>query len=260
MNLYLYFSGTGNTKYVVKKFSEKLEEDKSYKMLSIEDSSRDYDKLIKEAEIITIAYPIYASILPYIMADFLKDHLSSFEGKKIITITTQLLFSGDGGALPYRLLKKCNVDHLHSIHVNMPSNLVDMAIFPAKPIYKTKKKVLKADAKINKVVSRIKSGKTIKDGRKWYSRTIGYLFQRGFGKGAMDKLRTKVRIDNDICIKCNQCVSTCPTGNLSNEDGMIKFENQCTLCYRCVNQCPTQAISIFSKKKPKVQYIREDYN
>lgn len=260
MNLYLYFSGTGNTKYVVKKFCELYEEKNEHKIISIEDETRDFDKLIKKANIIAIAYPIYGSILPYILTDFLKTHMDSFKDKRIMTIATQALFSGDGGALPYRELKQSNVKHLHSIHVNMPSNLVDVGIFPSKPIFKTKKKVLKADAKIKKVVARIQSGKTVKDGRRWYSRTIGYLFQRGLAKGMMERLRTKVKIDNDICIKCNQCVSTCPTGNLYNEDGMIQFKNQCTLCYRCVNQCPTKAISIFSKKKPKIQYTREDYN
>lgn len=260
MNLYLYFSGTGNTKYVITKLSELLDKDNAYKIISIEHSQVDYSKLIESAETITIAYPIYDSMLPFIISEFLVEYKESFRNKNIITLATQLLFSGDGGALPYYILKDVNVNHLHSIHINMPSNLVDINLFPNKPIEKTDKKVIKADAKIKKVAENILSKKTIKDGRRWYSWGLGYFVQRAHGKRLLKKLRSRVKIDQEKCINCNKCVDACPMDNLYNMDGIIEVRDKCTLCYRCVNLCPTKSISIFMKKKPKVQYIREDYN
>lgn len=103
-NLYLYFSGTGNTRYVIEKFSELLETTNKYQMMSIEHKDIDYAKTIENSDMITIGYPIYGSDLPYIVSDFLKKYKASFHGKNIITIVTQYKFSGDGAALALSLI------------------------------------------------------------------------------------------------------------------------------------------------------------
>lgn len=260
MNLYLYFSGTGNTKYVVTKFSKGFEDAEAYKIASIEQKNVLFSNLIETANIITIAFPIYGSMMPYILSDFLTKYKESFRDKKIITIVTQLYFSGDGGALPYHILKDVNVNHLHSIHINMPSNITDIKLFPLVTLEESAKYTAIADIKINKVIALIKAGKTIKHGRKWYSWALGFFTQRAYAKWELKRMRSRVKIDHNLCVNCNLCVKNCPTENLVIEEGIVKAKSECTLCYRCVNLCPTKAISIFSKKKPKKQYIREEFN
>lgn len=259
-NLYLYFSGTGNTKYVVQKIIDKYEDGDDYLLQSIEYKNINYDELIIKADTIIIAYPIYDSMLPFIVSEFLEEHLQSFRNKKVIALCTQLLFSGDGGGLPYYILKKVKVNLLHSIHINMPSNLVDVRIFPNKPLSETEKKYDKAHIKIEKVVHKIKSGQSVKDGRRWYSRALGFFIQRAYGKAFLKKLRKSVKINHELCINCDKCVEICPMDNLFDENNTISQNGKCTLCYRCVNECPAKAISIFTKKPPKVQYTRHDYN
>ena len=259
-NLYLYFSGTGNTKYVVKKFATLYEDNNQYTVQSIEHTDFNYEDSIKKADIVVIAYPIHDSMIPFIMKEFIEEYMESFRNKKIITIATQLLFSGDGGALVYRKLKKVNVELLHSIHVNMPSNLTDVSIFKNLPLSQTGPKVKKADEKIEKVIKMIKSRKKIKDGRRFYSWFSGFFTQRLWGKLFLQSLRSKIKIDHDACINCNKCVEVCPVTNLRSENGKIEQNGICTWCYRCINTCPKQAITLFTKKAPKVQYIRKDYN
>lgn len=259
-HLYLYFSGTGNTRHAVYEFSSKFENDNDYHIQSIEYDDFEYDKAIKEAEIIIIAYPIHDSMLPYIMKDFLYKYMSSFKNKKIMTIATQLAFSGDGGALPYYILKKVNVKHLHSIHINMPNNLSDVPFFKMKTLDESKAFINKSNYKINEIVTRIQSGKTIRMGRKWYSWFLGFFTQRLWGILFIKSFRSKVKIDFDKCIHCNKCVKHCPTKNLTLVEGTIKIDKICTLCYRCINLCPTQAISLLLKSKPKKQYIQKDFN
>lgn len=259
-NLYIYFSGTGNTRYVVKKFSELLETSNDYTMKSIEHKDFDYAKAIENSDTIVIGYPIYGSDLPYIVRDFLKKYKASFHCKKIITIATQYKFSGDGAALAYYMLKKEKVKILHSIHIIMPSNISDVAFFKTKPINETINIIAKADKKITKIVQKIKAGKTIKMGRRFYSRPLGYFCQRMLGKPLMKVYPNKLKIDEDKCILCKKCIDVCPVENLSIVDHKIVNKNLCTLCYRCVNACPEKAISLMSKQKPKKQYIRERYN
>jgi ferredoxin/flavodoxin len=259
-NLYLYFSGTGNTKYVIEKFSSLYENSDDFTIQSIEHKNIDYEKKIRQAELIIIAYPIYDSMIPFIMKEFLEKYIEAFRNKNIITLATQLLFSGDGGALASRLLKKVNTNLLHSIHVNMPSNLVDVKFFKNIPLSEADAKVKKADQKIERTVLKIKSGKTIRDGRKFYSWFLGFFTQRVWGILFLKPLRGKIKINHAKCIQCGICVNICPMDNLRLENGKIEQNKICTWCYRCINSCPEKAITLFTKQTPKVQYIRKDYN
>ena len=258
-NLYLYFSGTGNTRYVLEKFAS-IYEDVDYNFISIEDKFVDFKTLIKNADTIIIGHPIHESIMPFIMQDFLKEHSAEFSNKKIITIVTQMYFSGDGGALAYRILRKSNTKLLHSIHINMPNNITDVKLLRPKKTVDTVHIIEKADKKITDIVSKIKSGVKIKMGMRFYSRTLGFFTQRSYGYYFYNRLRKKLIIHHDKCIKCNKCIEVCPVNNLEMVDNKVLTSKICTVCYRCVNICPTQAISLFSKKIPKVQYIREKYN
>lgn len=258
-NLYLYFSGTGNTAYVLRKFAS-LYEKESYDFISIEDQSKDFGQLIQQANTIIIGYPIHDSIMPFIMQDFLNEYKNFFKEKSIIVVVTQMLFSGDGGALAYRLLKKVNVNLLHSIHINMPNNISDLKFLKPKNINDTEHITKKADQKIKIIVDKINQGKQMKMGLRFYSRFLGLFLQRLFGYYFYKKMRRMVKIHHDSCVLCNKCVTECPTNSLIIENNKVIPYETCTVCYRCVNICPTQSISILSKNKPNVQYIRDQYN
>ncbi len=257
-NLYLYFSGTGNTKYVIDKFSFLYDDE--YIKQSIEYQSFNYHKAILEASTVIIAYPIHASMMPFIMDKFLDTYKEDFRNKEIITIVTQMSYSGDGGALAYYKLKSVKVKILHSIHIRMPVNISDFFLFKIQSIEEINKIILKADNSIKDIVNKIKSGKTIKMGRRFYSRILGFTIQRGISKPFLKKLRKRLYINHDKCITCNKCIDVCPMKNLYLEDNLIKTKNICTLCYRCINICPSQAISLFTKKAPNTQYIRDKFN
>jgi ferredoxin len=259
-NLYLYFSGTGNTKYVLKKFIESHEEESNYTLKSIEEKGVNFSKLIEESKLVIIAYPIHEGLLPHIMNEFLIRHKESFRNKNIITICSQMIFSGDGSALPVHILKDVNVKLLHGIHVNMPNNLTDFWFLPVKTSESSSRRYNKADIKIAKVVEKIKKGKKIKNGIRFYSWFIGYFIQRAYTKHHYNKVRSDVKIEHSTCINCDKCVSVCPVDNLYSENNKILVKDVCTLCYRCVNVCPTQTISILTKHKPTKQYILKDFN
>jgi ferredoxin len=260
-NLYLYFSGTGNTKFVVEKFCELYEEsNEDYQIHSIEEKNINFYQLIEKSNTIILAYPIHDSMIPFIMNDFLIENKQAFQDKKLMVIITQLLFSGDGGALPKYLLRKQNIKIIQSIHFKMPNNLTDVPIFPVKTYEESKLDVLKTEKKIEEVVKRIKLGKTYKMGRRIYSWPLGFFTQRGLGKLFVKKFKNSLKIDNNLCSKCQKCIKLCPTDNLYLEDNIVKHKGNCTICYRCVNSCPEKAISIIFKHKPKKQYIRKNFN
>ena len=206
-----------------------------------------------------IAYPIHEGLLPHIMKEFLDKYKQHFRNKKIISICSQLIFSGDGGALPIHILKDVGVNHLHSIHINMPSNLTDFWFLPAKTANESFSAYRRANKKINKVVLKINKGKKIRNGIRFHSWFLGFFIQRAFTKHHYSRIRSDVKIGHDLCISCNKCVTVCPVDNLYMESNKILVKDKCTICYRCVNECPAKTISIITKHKPTKQYILKDY-
>jgi len=244
---------------VCKKFIEEFNQ-KDAILQSIEHKDFDYTKAIIEADEITIAYPIYGSLMPTNMLEFLQEHKSLFFEKRVHIIITQMSFSGDGAALAYRVLKPAKIKLLQSIHINMPSNITDLKIFKTASIKDSVDIFEKADQNIKEIVENIKKGKTYTMGHKWYSRFIGYFAQRLYFKIIHKWLEKRVNIDGESCILCNKCVIICPVDNLKFNNDRIDTLNHCNLCYRCVNSCPTKAITIITKKQPTVQFIHDDYN
>ncbi len=249
MKLFLYFSGTGNTKYVVNKVSDMI---KNSKVISIEENV-DFKQLIEESEEITICYPIYTSMMPKLISDFLLKHKKSFKNKIVNTIVTQMMFSGDGAAMALRELKEENIITKYSIHFSMPNNISDVKMLRFSKVDKIQRLLQKKDEKITKYISKINKEIRISHGRRFYSRILAYTLQRSFGPWFHRKYEKKWQVE-DSCILCNLCVTNCPVDNLFLKDNKINSNDNCILCYRCVNICPTKSIHIIGKATPKDQY------
>ena len=54
-------------------------------------------------------------------------------------------------------------------------------------------------------------------------------------------------INPQLCIRCGACGEVCPTGAVSNRDGIpviLNEERACDLCGACEDICPTGAINV----------------
>lgn len=85
----LYFSGTGNSKYIAELFCRYMDAE----CHSIEEDI-DFGRLISSHEIIAFCYPVYFSRVPRIMRDFVAKHNELLKNKKVIIFCTQMLFFG----------------------------------------------------------------------------------------------------------------------------------------------------------------------
>jgi len=251
--LALYFSGTGNTEYAVSRFCSHFKE---VAVFSIEDEDAG-SQYPKDFDAVLIAYPIYGSDMPRLIKEFLKAHKTFFESKNIITLVTQLAFSGDGGALAVRYLKRQKVKsrHLASIHLNMPNNVSDMFFLKVKNGDENKSRITKANKKIDKCTASIIAGKKVRNGRLFFfSRFAGLFGQRMIFRFVEGRMAKRLKIDLQKCNLCGLCVKICPADNITYDAAVPKAHKKCALCYRCINQCAQKAISLFSKRKPKKQF------
>lgn len=251
--LALYFSGTGNTRYAVSRlcgeFSKNGIECRTESIENFAGGATDADTII-------VAYPIYGSCIPRPMKEFLFKSSDLFRGKNLITLATQYLASGDGGALAARLLKRVKIEfkHLGSLHINLPNNICDMALLKVKNGAELSKKVNKADKKIAACAGKILRGKAVRNGRGIFSQAIGLFTQRIYYSKIEKKFMRSYKIDESLCVVCGKCEDCCPVKNLILKDGKIEQQGKCAVCYRCVNLCPKKAISIIGKRPPKSQY------
>lgn len=133
----IYFSGTGNTKFLVKNFG-KMMNCQSY---SIEEHV-DFKKLISQNKTICLCYPIHCSLAPIIFRKFIKNLSEEFKGKKLIIFCSQQFFSGDGARSITDLLE--DIDVIYAQHFNMPNNITSLPLFynltkmdKKKSLYKT---------------------------------------------------------------------------------------------------------------------------
>lgn len=242
----VYFSGTGNSKYVAEQFAERMH----IKAYSIEENL-EFGKLFEKEETIAVCYPIYASCVPRIMREFVEKYKIYFETKKLIIFCTQMFFSGDGARAFARLLPGSDKRILYAEHFSMPNNICNFAVFPMREKEKIKKPQ-KALKKLDRVCSDIQHGIVKKRGWNWFSTLLGKTQNVAYPR-IEEEGKSSFQTDT-TCIGCGLCAKNCPTHNLEMVDGKVIQKGNCTLCYRCVNLCPKQSCTIYLHKKPKKQY------
>ena len=257
--LMLYFSGTGNSKYIAELFcsvmNTHLPQTASAGLpaqcCSIEEKL-DFEQLISSHEIIGFCYPIYGSRVPRIMREFVGEYINFLKEKKVIIFCTQWIFSGDGARVFTDMFPHNFVKVIYAEHFLMPNNVNNLFILPLENDKKIKKYLVGAERKMQIVCSNIKSGMIKKRWFNVFSRFLG-LFQGVLMPKWEKKALDLVKVYDD-CTQCGLCVSICPMRNFENRNGKIITKSNCTICYRCINKCPQKAIAVFLKAKVKKQY------
>lgn len=248
----IYFSGTGNTEYCIKKFLGYFDGNPS--VVSIE--NKDVLSLLHEHREFVLAYPIYFSNLPKILRDFLLQHGEAFRGKKIFIIATMGLFSGDGAGCAARLLKKSGAEVTGGLHIQMPDCIADEKLLK-RPLEKNREIVKRAGGKLKKAAMMYLKGTPPKEGLSVFSHMAGLLGQRLWFYQKTQQYSGKLKIETGKCIGCSRCVSLCPMENLYIAKGKAAAKGKCTMCYRCIVNCPRQAITLLGKEVIYQGHIEE---
>jgi len=245
--LILYFSGTGNTKYIAELFCQYA----NAKCHSIEENI-DFGQLTAAEETIGFCYPVYGSRVPRIMREFAVKYSEQLKNKKIIIFCTQWIFSGDGARVFTDIFPKKHFEVIYAEHFLMPNNVNNLFFLPLENEKKIEKYLENAERKINLICKNINNGIIKKRGFNIFSVLLG--LQQGVFIPLIEKKSLNiVKISGD-CDQCRLCVSNCPMNNLELINGKIITKSNCTICYRCINKCPQKAITLYFNKKVKKQY------
>ena len=236
-----YFSGTGNTEKVVRKWKESSESfGVSIDLVKIEKDDFDFSK-INEYDKIGFAYPIHAFNAPENVWKYAKKFPKIENSKKVFVIMVSgeyMTINHSSSKKLLRILKRRNYVLESDYHYIMPYNMIFRHTEArATRMYETMNKLVPIDAKEYLVDNKPHLIKKhhfvgwfifILRIEQWFSGVNGRLF----------------KVNKKKCIKCMKCVNNCPVKNIEYVNGKFKFHGDCLLCTRCSFNCPTDAFSI----------------
>lgn len=248
----LYFSGTGNTRYVAESLANLLNE----KAVFISDLSPESFEI--SGNNVIFCFPVYSWGVPPTVMDFI-EHMSERVIGDIISSgmdVSMVCTCGDEVAeTPEMFIKSATARGLEVKgiwSVIMPNDYVLLPGFSVDSEEIEEKKLKEAPSRIRNIVRHINRREWEIDvargrNRRLKSRLIYPLFKK-FG---MNPHKWNV---SQECVSCGRCVDACPVGNIRLVSGSPVWGKKCVSCTACYHHCPTHAINYGRVTEGKGQY------
>lgn len=262
MVLILYFSGTGNTRWVAEELGKELNQRgmECAPAISIESIDvKEANHLLAKSDAVLFGYPIYGSYTCELMVKFLQQ-MEIPARTKVGFFCTQWMFSGDGARVGYEIIskvekgfpegaKRSQIVVKWGMHFNMPNNL-NCGGFGWIPITNDPVKIGRVlsrnKRKIKKYADKIVGGRTYRKGYSRLAWLLGLVQRPGYLK-IYTRFQSAFKIDQGKCTRCGKCFKVCPAENIMKEPEGYVIHDKCAACMRCYNFCPAKAITFFGK-------------
>ncbi|MDO5016430.1 MAG: EFR1 family ferrodoxin [Eubacteriales bacterium] len=245
----LFFSGTGNSKYVAQRLAAGLEE----QLVDLNDRIKNHNSEAIEVDgKLVVVTPTYAWRIPHVVSDFLRK--TELKG---VSQVWYVMTCGDSNGNAERYNRKLSSDkgfiHMGTAKVIMPENY--LALFAVPDVKEAKAIIARAEPEIDHLIQIIAAGRLFSlphtgfmDG--FYSNIVNPLFYPVV-------VKAKAFYAKPNCIGCGKCVSVCPLNNVSLVDKRPVWGKNCTHCMACICHCPVEAIEYGNKTAGKPRYHLE---
>ena len=242
----LYFSGTGNSKYVAKRIADALGDE----ILNLNDRIKSGDTSpVETGERVIIVTPTYAWRIPHVVRDWLRK--TELRGAKqawfVMTCGSEI---GKANKYNRDLCAEKAISCMGTAQIVMPENYI--AMFSAPQADEAREIVAKAEPSIDRAIAAIQRNQSFAPTRnnlydRFMSGPVNPIFYRFFVKANAFTV-------SDACISCGQCAKRCPMNNVTLKDGKPVWGKACTHCMACICYCPVSAIEYGKKSVGQPRY------
>lgn len=259
----VYFSGTGNTRFISEKIKSSFVNKgiNDVELFELEDVVNNTDVLDIDNSVIGIGYPVFDYMPPENIID-LVELISVTETRPGFVFGTYTTNGLDSNMHLIDILKNKNIITIEDeyfkapgasafIYANSESALVKNSIVFDKNL----------DSMIDNFVSNIIDKFSNFDVNKEYIK-VKYnrfnKFHQGFSKLTFGRIFYRnLKVTNE-CSGCGLCSEKCPDNNLKLVNNKLEIvkNNGCLRCLRCVQVCIKRAIN-FTSSKRRGDYTKE---
>ncbi len=242
----IYFSGTGNSKYIAELMAKRLGDSAADAALSIK--TGEHPSFASEKPYIFVA-PVYAWRLPRVFRDWIEK--CGFSGnKKAYFVLTCGDDIGAAGSYIENLAEKSGFEYMGTAAVIMPENYLVM--FDPTPEEEDEGIIISAAEHTARLCDKIIAERPFD---KTKPSLLGHL-ESGIVNSSFYFFYIGARkfYATDACISCGKCVKDCMLNNIRLSDGKPKWGKDCTHCMACICGCPTEAIEYGKSTKGRRRY------
>lgn len=250
----LYFSGTGNTKYVANLLAKELDDVVIDLLTSIKD---DKPVTFKSETPFVLCFPSYIMNIPVFIKKFLQN--VTLEGSKYVySVITCASESGIASLSIKEIVENKGKTYYGNCDVVMANNYVVNTRFNSTPDNEIKFCIKEAKIDVKRIAMFISNTHSFK------------LKKVSFVKKLMIKTVESVYVktgqssepfhNNGKCISCGKCVSLCHVNKIHFDASKHPiWEKSCMHCMSCIGNCPVEAIDYGDVTQNKVKYSIEKY-
>ena len=245
--LTFYFSGSGNTEWVVRRWDGMLKGNgHTSRIAAVEavDMAAFVRDLPGAFDCIGFAYPVYAADIPRSMFGAIRGFAEAASArpdvaKNLFIINTFAYVNALGifGArklfrgTPFRVRSLLNVKMINSAPRKKAKDLTG-------PDEARKRN---AQRQLAAFLKRMEHGKNRVEGVG--PQLLGGKLVRALLRRPIQNNYRRMRVDPQVCTGCMLCVRECPTHSIRYENPAFTFADTCEACMRCYHHCPVRAIT-----------------
>lgn len=251
----LYFSATGNTRYVANLIAKELG-DETIDMLPL--IKKDKACQIRSDRPFIICVPSYICDVPVFIAQFLKK--VTLQGNDLVyTVFTCGHSSGIASNTVKEIVECQGKKFAGSYDVSMPNNYIVVDMFKGTPDDEIAFRLKDAEFSAKRIALAVKSKRILK------SKKVSLIKKQAIKAVVNGYVKYKqsakpFHVDNNKCLHCGKCENVCPVNKIHmSRDRYPVWDDSCMHCMSCIGNCPVDAIEFGEITKNKVKYNISKY-
>ena len=242
----LYFTGTGNSRYIAKRIADALGDT----LFCMNDGIRAGGTApVAAGTRLIIVVPTYAWRIPRIVRDWLlkTDFPGAQQAWFVMDCGSEI---GNAAAYNRALCREKGLVCMGTAQIVMPENYI--ALFRAPQADAARQIVARAEPDIDRVIAALAA-------RQPFAPPCCTLYDR-LMSGPVNPVfyavivKTKAFSAGSACTGCGLCVRLCPLHTIRLAAGKPVWGKACTHCMACICSCPVQAIEYGKKSRGQPRY------